>query len=131
MNYLLDTNTCIYMMKNHPPVVEHYKTNKHLGIAVSTITAAELYFGVFNSVSPEKNGANLVKFLIGLEILEFDDSAAIEYGRIRAVLRRQGTPISPMDMLIAAHAKSQELVVVTNNVQEFARIEGLELENWV
>ena len=131
MNYLLDTNTCIYLMKNHTPVVDRYKANRHMGIAVSTITTAELYFGVYNSASPEKNGANLASFLIGLEILEFDDSAAIECGRMRAVLRRQGTPVGPMDTLIAAHAKSQRLVVVTNNVQEFARIEGLELENWV
>ena len=130
MNYLLDTNTCIYLMKNHTPVVDRYKSTRHLGIAVSTITTAELYFGVYNSASPVINGANLANFLIGLEILEFDDSASIEYGRMRAVLRRQGTPVGPMDMLIAAHAKSQGLVIVTNNVQEFTRIEGLELENW-
>ena len=131
MKYLLDTNTCIFLMKNQTSVVERYKTNKHSGIAVSTITTAELYYGVYNSMNPEKNGANLANFFIGINILKFDDIAAVEYGRIRALLRKQGTPVGQMDMLIAAHAKSQGLIVVTNNMNEFAHINGLNLEDWV
>jgi tRNA(fMet)-specific endonuclease VapC len=79
----------------------------------------------------EKNGANLSKFFIGLEILDFDSGAAIEYGRIRATLRKKGTPIGQMDMLIAAHAKSKGLTLVTNNVSEFERVDGLKLEDWL
>ena len=130
MKYLLDTNTCILLMKNHSPTVERYKRNKHLGIVVSTITVAELYFGVYNSSNLQKNTLNLANFLIGLGVLKFDDLAAMEYGRIRAILQKKGTPIGQLDMLIAAHGKSRGFVVVTNNTREFERIEGLELEDW-
>jgi len=130
MRYLLDTNTCVYLMKSIDTVVEHYKSKKHFGISISTITTAELYYGVYNSASPEKNGSNLVNFMIGLEAIEFDSIASAEYGRIRATLRKQGTPIGPLDMLIAAHAKSNNLTLVTNNIREFERVEGLLLENW-
>nr|AGS52812.1 VapC toxin protein [uncultured bacterium contig00009] len=129
MKYLLDTNTCIFLMKNLTTVVERYKTCKHFGIAISSITVAELYFGVYNSSNPSKNGASLTNFLIGLEVLEFDSAAAMEYGRVRAALRKQGTPIGPLDMLIAAHAKAKGLTIVTNNVREL-RIEFLEIEDW-
>ena len=131
MKYLLDTNTCVFLMKNLPPVVERYKACKHLGIAISSITAAELYYGVYNSSNPSKNGANLANFLIGVAVLDLDGAAAMEYGRIRAALRKQGTPIGPLDMLIAAHAKSKGLTVVTDNVREFERVDELEIENWL
>ena len=131
MTYLLDTNTCIFLMKNVASVVEHYKAKKHLGISVSTITVAELYYGVYNSAYPEKNGANLANFLIGPETLEFDSICAMEYGRIRAMLRKQGNLIGPLDMLIAAHAQSKGLTLVTDNTREFERIKGLPVENWL
>ena len=131
MKYLLDTNTCVFLMKNIVSVVERYKTNKHDGIAISAITAAELHFGVYNSSDPEKNGTSLSNFFIGVEILDFDDIAAVEYGRIRAYLRKQGTPIGPLDMLIAAHAKAKGFTLVTNNTREFARVPGLTLEDWL
>lgn len=129
--YLLDTNTCIFLMKNNVDVVEQYKRKKHLGIAISSITTAELYFGVYNSSNPEKNRANLTNFSMGVKSLDFDDMAAIEYGRIRALLKKRGTPIGQMDMLIAAHAKSKGLILVTNNMREFERVEGLKHEDWL
>ena len=131
MKYLLDTNTCIFLMKNNQAVVERYKRGRTSGIAISSITAAELYYGVYNSAQPEKNGANLANFLIGLDVLDFDGAAAMEYGRVRAALRKQGTPIGSMDMLIAAHAKAAGLTLVTNNTREFERVEGLPLEDWL
>jgi len=118
-------------MKNKESVVEQYKSKKHFGVSISTITAAELYYGVYNSVYPQKNGLNLANFLIGLSIFEFDSIAAMEYGRIRAVLRKKGTPIGPLDMLIAAHAQAKGLILVTDNIREFERVEGLEIENWL
>ena len=131
MKYLLDTNMCIFLMKNNTSVVNKYKENKKKGIAISSITAAELYFGVCNSANPIKNGENLAKFLIGLKILEFDSISAMEYGNLRAKLWKKGMPIGPLDMLIASHAKSKGLIIVTNNVHEFERIDGLLIEDWL
>lgn len=131
MKYLLDTNTCVFLMKNMSAVVERYKRCKRDGIALSSVTVAELYYGVYNSSNPMKNGSSLANFLIGFDILDFDGAAAMEYGRIRAALRKQGTPIGPLDMLIAAHAKSEGLITVTDNVREFERVENLEIENWL
>jgi len=118
-------------MKGNTNVLTHYLENKKSGIAISSITVAELYYGVFNSLHIEKNGANLTNFLIGLTILDFDSSAAMEHGRICTALRKKGTPIGQIDMLIAAHAKSKELILVTNNTGEFKRIEKLQLEDWL
>jgi tRNA(fMet)-specific endonuclease VapC len=131
MRYLLDTNTCIYLMKNNPAVLENFLTRRGQGLAISSITAAEMYYGVFNSEYPEKNGVNLTNFFIGLYILDFDSGAAVEYGRIRAALRKKGAPIGQMDMLIAAHAKSKNLILVTSNTGEFERVDGLQIENWM
>jgi len=130
MKYLLDTNTCIFLMKNREAVVARYKANKKCGIAISSITVAELYFGVYNSASPEKNGENLTNFLLGFNIVDFDSTAASEYGRVRSALQKKGTLIGQFDMLIAAHAKSLGLIAVTNNTREFERVEGLMLEDW-
>jgi tRNA(fMet)-specific endonuclease VapC len=131
MKYMLDTNICIYAQKGFPSVLSNLKAKKNLGIAISTVSLAELEYGVQASSYPEKNALALMKFLAIANILPFDNYAAIEYGRIRAVLRKQGTPIGTMDMLIAAHAKASGLIIVTNNVREFERIPGLEWENWV
>ena len=131
MKYLLDTNACIFLMKGNTEVLKHFLTKKEFGIAISTITVAELYYGIFNSEHMEKNSANLINFFIGVNILDFDSGSAVEYGRIRADLRRKGTPISQMDMLIAAHAKSKGLTVVTNNINEYERITDLQIEDWL
>jgi len=131
MKYMLDTNTCIYLMKNNKQVLAKYLMNKEAGISISVIIAAELYYGVYNSSYPEKNGSNLANFLVGVETLGLTDTAAREYGRICATLNKQGIPIGNMDMLIAAHAKSLGLTLVTNNTREFQRVEGLTFEEWL
>ena len=100
------------------------------GLCISAVTLAELRHGVENSAAPAKNEAALLHFLSILQVLPFDDYAAIAYGRIRAALQRAGKPIGPLDMLIAAHAVAAGLTLVTNNTREFARVPGLRLENW-
>lgn len=131
MTYMLDTNICIYAIKNKPPqVFRQLKGNLPKGICISAITLAELEHGVAKSAYPDKNTVALMQFLSIMDVLPFDDMAAAEYGGICATLQRQGTPIGTMDMLIAAHAKTEGLVLVTNNVREFERVLGLEIENW-
>jgi tRNA(fMet)-specific endonuclease VapC len=98
--------------------------------AISSITLAELYYGIMKSSDPRKNQEALDKFLIPLEILDFEYAATIEYGKIRADLEKKGTPIGSLDMLIASHAKSLNLTLVTNNEKEFERIPDLKIENW-
>ncbi len=107
------------------------KANYMDGVSISAITLAELEHGVEKSAYPEKNAVALAQFLSIIDVLPFDDSAAMEYGRICAHLQRRGTPIGVMDNLIAAHAKAEKLILVTNNTREFERVPGLELENWV
>jgi tRNA(fMet)-specific endonuclease VapC len=132
MKYMLDTNICVYLIKKKPEnVLINLQSNMGEGIAISAITLAELMYGVEASAYPEKNTLALNQFLSIVDILPFDDEAAAEYGKICAALRRQGTQIGAMDMLIAAHAKAKGLIIVTNNVSEFERVEGLGLENWV
>ena len=131
MMYMLDTNICIYAMKNKPEaVLQRFKNNLHHGLCISAITLAELQHGVEKSANPERNTAALLQFLSILSVLPFDDLAAAEYGAICADLQRKGTPIGTMDMLIAAHARCEGLALVTNNVREFERVPGLEIENW-
>ena len=101
------------------------------GICISAITLAELAHGVEKSAASDKNRAALLRFLSILTVLPFDDLAAAEYGAVCADLQRKGTPIGTMDMLIAAHAKTEGLILVTNNTREFERVQGLTLENWV
>lgn len=131
MEYLLDTNICIYIIKKKPPIVLKRFEKFPLGsIGISTITLAELQFGIRKSSNPEKNLKALNQFIIPLEIIDFDFNATIEYGLIRARLEKKGTPIGPLDTLIGAHAKSLDLTLVTNNEKEFIRIPDLKLENW-
>jgi len=131
VKYMLDTNMCIFLMKNRAEVVEKYKENKDFGISISAITAAELQFGVFHSAQPVKNRNNLVMFFSGITVLDFDGSAALQYGQSRQQLQKVGTSIGTLDMLIAAHAKSREMILVTNNTREFSRVNGLVLEDWL
>ena len=131
MTYMLDTNICIYAMKTKPAqVLTRLKEALHSGICISSITLAELEYGIKHSSNPEKNAQALIRFLIPFRILPFDAAAAAEYGKIRAHLQSQGTPIGPLDMLIAGHARSEGLILVTNNVREFERVPGLIIENW-
>lgn len=132
MKYMLDTNICIYAIKNKPEkVLSTLKEKMNDGICISAITLAELAHGVEKSAARDKNRAALLRFLSILTVLPFDDLAAAEYGAVCADLQRKGTPIGTMDMLIAAHAKTEGVILVTNNTREFERVEGLTLENWV
>ena len=130
MKYMLDTNMCIYAQKNNPNVIAKIKENFPQGLSISSITLAELEYGVQASANIEKNAVSLLKFLSIVDIIPFDSGAAVEYGKICADLRKKGTPIGTMDMLIAAHARAENLIVVTHNTREFERVEGLQLEDW-
>jgi len=132
MEYLLDTNICIYIIKKRPEkVLEKFNTLSLGEVAISSITLAELHYGIIKSSNPKKNQEALDKFLTPLEILEFDYFATVEYGKIRAGLENKGMPIGPLDTLIASHAMSRKMTLVTNNEREFIRIPDLKIENWV
>lgn len=131
MKYMLDTNICIYAIKHKPEtVIKNFLSHDPEEICVSVVTYGELMHGVEKSMAIEKNRIALTLFLSPITVLDFHASAAEEYGKIRAELERQGRPIGPMDMLIAGHAKSERLVLVTNNTKEFQRVEGLMMEDW-
>ena len=131
MRYMLDTNICIYAIKHKPKQV-FFRLQEHepAEICISSVTYAELVHGVEKSQAVEKNRLALALLLSNIEILNFDSSAAESYGKIRADLEKQGTPIGPLDMMIAGHARSLGYTVVTNNTKEFQRVDRLKLENW-
>lgn len=130
MRYLLDTNICIYAIKQRPSqVIARLREHAPQGLGISSISVAELFFGAARSGS-SKNLAALRQFLEPLEIADFDLAAAEVYGRIRLALEQAGTPIGPLDTLIAAHAMSRNVTVVTHNTGEFARVPGLKVANW-
>ena len=132
MHVLLDTNICIYMIKNRPPEVrEHFKRFTPGEVGISSITVAELHYGVAKSSARERNAQALEAFLLPLEIVHFDLNAASVYGDIRSTLERQGTPIGGMDMLIAAQAIAHGCTLITHNLKEFQRIPELKCATWV
>ncbi len=131
MEYLLDTNICIYIIKKRPKEVFDRFLALPLGsVGISSITLAELQYGIAKSTNPDNNMQALEKFLTPIEVLDFGADATACYGKTRAELEMKGTPIGPLDTLIAAHAKSLDLTLVTNNEKEFARVAGLKIENW-
>ena len=131
MNYLLDTNICIYIIRKKPAaVLKRMQAKEPEQIAISTITLAELEYGIARSQQPDRNRIALLEFLFPFTLLDFDQKACVDYGRIRALLESKGKPIGPMDLLLAAQAKSRDLILVTNNERAFGRIDGLRLENW-
>lgn len=131
MKYMLDTNICIYAIKHKTEtVIKNFLSHVPEEMCVSAITYAELMHGVEKSMAVEKNRIALSLFLSPLTVLDFHAPAAEEYGKIRAELERQGLPIGPMDLLIAGHARSEGLVLVTNNIREFCRVERLMVEDW-
>ncbi len=131
MRYMLDTNICIYAIKHRPPeVLVALRVHAAAGLGVSSISVAELAFGVAKSGST-RNLQALAQFLEPLEIADFDRAAAKIYGPLRARLEAAGTPIGPLDTQIAAHALALGVTLVSNNSREFARIPGLLLDNWV
>ncbi|MEW6057127.1 MAG: type II toxin-antitoxin system VapC family toxin [Bdellovibrionota bacterium] len=129
--YLLDTNICIYLIREQSEaLLKNIQRHKITEIAISSITLAELRYGVEKSSYPQKNSDALDLFLLSLEILPFDVAAAIAYGRVRANLEKNGRLIGPLDMMIAAHALSIDAALVTNDQKEFSRVNGLRIENW-
>jgi len=132
MKYLLDTNICIYLIKHHPPAVrKHFERLAPGDVGISSITVAELEYGVQKSRFPEKNQSALTRFVLPLEVPAFDAEAALAYGHVRADLETRGVPIGALDLLIAAQALALGVVLVTNNTREFRRVRGLRVENWV
>ncbi|WP_020558845.1 type II toxin-antitoxin system tRNA(fMet)-specific endonuclease VapC [Thiofilum flexile] len=131
LRYLLDTNMVIYTIKNRPASVREAFKRYEGQLAISTVTWGELIFGVERSSRPEQNRKDIEGLAARLEVLMFDDSAADHFGQIRAELYALGQPIGPYDMMIAGHARSRGLVLVTNNTREFSRVAGLRLEGWV
>jgi tRNA(fMet)-specific endonuclease VapC len=129
---MLDTNICIYLIKRKPMhVVDKLRTFDPGKVAVSSITVAELHYGVAKSNQPDRNREALAEFLLPLEVLPFDENASYHYGDIRNTLEKMGNVIGSMDLLIAAHARSLSLTLITNNLREFERVPGLRADNWV
>ena len=132
VRYLLDTNICIYIIKQQPVAVLKRFLEYQIGdIGISSVTLSELRYGVAKSAHQEKNAKALDEFIIPLEVVSFDEEAARVYGEIRATLEKAGTPIGAMDMLIAAHAVSLGIPLVTNNTREFVRIPLLNSIDWI
>jgi len=131
IRYLLDTNICIYVINARPPaVLARFVSHEMDGLGISAITASELFWGVYKSGSI-RNQTALEKFLSPLTILDYDHAAARQYGKLRAYLDKQGTPIGPLDQQIAAHALALGVTLVTNSTREFERVPDLTVENWV
>jgi tRNA(fMet)-specific endonuclease VapC len=131
VKYLLDTSTCVFIIRNKSQIALQRLRQHAAGVVgISSITLAELRYGADKSQDPAKNHAALNSFLGPLEIVEFDAQAAGQYGGIRANLEKHGLPIGPLDTLIAAHALSLGLTLVTNNINEFTRVGGLAVEDW-
>lgn len=130
MKFLLDTDTCIYALKQNAIVLAHLLAHSRQDVAVSVITEAELRTGAAKSASAPKSLRLVENFLRPLAILEFTSSDAASYALVRAKLERAGTPIGPLDTLIAAHAVARKLVLVSNNEREFTRVAGIHVQNW-
>lgn len=131
LRYMLDTNIVIYVIKRRPMVVLEI-FNKYAGqMCISSITLGELIHGVEKSNDPFRNLRKVEDFISRLEVVEYENDAAAHYGEIRANLEKKGTPIGVNDLHIAGHARSLSLTLVTNNLREFERVEGLRLVNWV
>jgi tRNA(fMet)-specific endonuclease VapC len=131
MKLMLDTNICISLIKEHPPaVLERFARHPVGDIGVSVITLAELEYGVAKSARPARNREALEQFVSPLEVAPFDRRATAAYGKVRTTLERKGQPIGSMDLLIAAHAISLEVRLITHNVKEFGKVPGLRVEDW-
>jgi len=129
---MLDTNICIYIIKNRPQSVKQKFQEFNIGeLCISSITVSELMYGAFKSQFVEKNLKAIENFLMPFEIVNYDYLASVEYGKIRADLEKKGTVIGNMDMQIAGHALALDLILVTNNLKEFKRVLDLKLDNWV
>ena len=131
--YMLDTDICIYIIKRKTKrILDKIKKNRHKGLCISSITLAEMEFGIANAdiLYRERNRAALIEFLSIMEVKKFDEKAACEFGLIKKNLKDGNFLIGPFDMLIGAHAKSLGMILVTNNENEFKRINCLKIQNW-
>lgn len=131
LKYMLDTNIVIYVIKHKPAEVRKRFNSVFSQICVSSITVAELVYGAENSAQPEHNLMVVENFFSRLQVLDYGTDAAIQYGNIKAYLKKLGQLISDNDLHIAAHARSKGLIIVTNNTKEFNRVPALQVENWV
>jgi len=132
MNVMLDTNTCIAIIRRRPPhVLKRFNAYRIGDVGISWATLAELEFGVAKSQHVAQNQAALEEFLLPLELASFDREAAVVYGQVRARLERKGTPIGSMDTMIGAHALALGVTLATNNTREFSRIPGLKVVDWL
>ncbi|MBK8815125.1 MAG: type II toxin-antitoxin system VapC family toxin [Methylococcaceae bacterium] len=132
MRYLLDTNICIYLIKKHPPeVLERFQQIQIKQLHISTITLFELYYGIEKNKSHQRNSAALENFIAPLTIVDFTVESAKKAALIRHQLQIQGTPIGAYDIQIAAIALSENMTLLTNNIREFERVQGLKLDNWI
>ena len=131
LQYMLDTNICIYVIKNYPPKLRERFNRLAEQLCISSITLGELYYGAEKSVKRLENLQAIEHFIARLEVLSFPPKAAAHYGQIRAEVERLGKPVGVHDMLIGAHARAEGLIVVTNNAREFRRLPGLRIENWI
>lgn len=131
MQYLLDTNICIYINKRNPPaVLRHFERVALTDLAISIVTYMELVFGAKKSQQQARSLAVVERLRSNIVVLPLDVEVANHFAEIKAVLERKGTPMGPFDLLIAAHARSLDLTLVTNNTREFSRVPGLRVENW-
>ncbi len=129
---LLDTNTCIYFLNRASErIVERFKQLSPSQIRLPSITVAELYYGAEKSKFKSRNREKAKRFVSTFEIVSFDEKACSAYAKVRYSLERSGTPVGPMDLLIASIGLAYNFTVVTNNVKEFQRVKGLKIENWV
>jgi tRNA(fMet)-specific endonuclease VapC len=131
LRFLLDTNLCIRVLRDRPPQVRERFNLEADGLCISTIILTELLHGAAKSARPEHNRNEVERFAARLDVLPFDDAAADHAADIRASLERQGFPIGGYDLLIAGHARSRGLTVVTGNLAEFGRVAGLRCEDWL
>ena len=129
--YMLDTNICIYVIKNHPPELRARFNNAADELCISSITLSELHYGAEKSARRAENLKAVAQFSARIEVLAFPEKAAAHYGQLRADLDHLGTPVGPFDMLIGAHARAEGLTIVTNNAREFRRLPGVRVENWI
>ena len=131
LRYLLDTNICIYVIKRRPELVLDRFNENAAHLAISSITLAELLHGAEKSSQPQRTLAVVEDFCSRLDVLDYGAKAAQHYGQIRASLEQRGTPIGVNDLHIAAHARSEGLTLVSTNLREFERVDGLLYENWL
>lgn len=131
LTYMLDTNICIYVIKRYPQELRNKFNTLAEQLCVSSITLGELHYGAEKSARRVENLTAIERFVARLDVLPFGEKAAAHYGQVRAELERIGTPCGPHDIQIGGHARSEGLIVVTNNMREFTRMPGVRAENWV